>query len=333
MRRCSWPFATSVVLATLAVGCARAKSRPGAFAKTSAYGFGAAARPVVAAYLPDYRLSDFEPSAIEGLTDVILFSVQPGADGHVRDDHGLLGRLQSFAALRRRGGPRILLSVGGGGPGRSDGFSAAASDPARRARLARELAALAADLGFDGLDLDWEHHRGAADAPAFAALAGELESALAPRGLLLTAAVSDLDLLDAAAIRALDRVHLMTYDGPTHGSLAQVEEKVRQALERGIPALKLCVGIPLYGRGAKAGQELAWAKLAAEHRPAPEADETAGYRFSGVETTRAKARLARRRGLGGVMFWELAQDSREVSLIRAAREVLFQESDVAGGGG
>lgn len=318
------------LLAALAIslsptGCSLA----GPAAAAGASGERGSSHRVVAAYLPDYRLPAFRPEMADGLTDLILFSVQPGNDGHVRDDHALLANLETIEEVRRRGRCRILLSVGGGGMHRSDGFSAAASDAALRARLVSELLALTRRHGFDGLDVDWEHMQGARDAQAFAALVGDLKRALEPHRLLLTAAAGDLDLLYPEAVRSLDRIHLMTYDGPQHGTLAQAKTRVWQALARGIPAHKLCVGIPLYARGASPGRELPWAKLVARFRPPRGADEIDGYRFSGVETTREKARFVREQNLGGIMFWELLQDAADASLIRSAREALNERPDGA----
>lgn len=35
----------------------------------------------IAGYLPDYRMADFDVESATGLTDLILFSAEPGADG------------------------------------------------------------------------------------------------------------------------------------------------------------------------------------------------------------------------------------------------------------
>lgn len=278
-----------------------------------------AAAPVFAAYVPDYRLEHFSAADAEGLTDVLFFSVRPDARGAVEDPGRLLERLD--AALPRARSFRALLSVGGGA--RSAGFAATAADPARRARLIATLLALLERHHLDGLDLDWEHHRGPADHLALATLLVELRQALGPRGFLLTVAVGDATALTAEAIGAVDRIHLMAYDGPRHGTLALATDRVERALRHGVPAEKLCLGIPLFAVGRGRAAASPWRDVSTRHRPAPAVDALAGWRFNGVDTTRAKARWAREQQLGGVFFWELTQDARGASsLINAAQEEL-----------
>lgn len=274
---------------------------------------------VVAAYVPDYRLERFAPEQARGLTDVLFFSVRPDERGHVQDPGRLLERLD--LVLPRERTFRALLTVGGGA--RSAAFAAVAADPARRARLIAELLALLERHHLDGLDLDWEHHRGPGDHLALAALLVELRQALGPRGFMLTVAVDDATALTAQALGAVDRVHLMAYEGPRHGTLALATQRVERALRHGVPAGKLCLGIPLFAVGRGATAAAPWREVLRLHRPAPGADALAGWRFNGVETTRAKVRWAREQRLGGLFFWELTQDARGASsLINVAQEEL-----------
>jgi chitinase len=277
------------------------------------------------AYLPDYRISSFQPEMAAPLTDLIVFSVRPTADGHVADPTGLLSKLEPFTALRKSRPIRLLLCVGGGKKERSEGFAPMAADAASRARFVGELVAIAVRYRFDGIDVDWEHmtEGDAAERRAFSRLLREIKQALAPRGLLLTVAVGDAAVLDADAVDAVDRIHLMLYDGPRHGTFAQFKAKVDRALEQGVPARKMCVGIPLYALGASPEQTLSYERLVATYHPAPLADDAGGYRFSGVETTRQKVLYANEKRLGGVMFWELSQDAAgPLSMIKTVADMV-----------
>lgn len=273
------------------------------------------AEPVIAAYLPDYRLADFRPAQAEGLTDLILFSVRPDEEGRVLDPVGLLQRVPARAARRWR----VLLAVGGGADHRSDAFPRVAAEPRLRARFIAELVNLCVLHELDGLDVDWEH-LGEGEPALLASLLTGLGEALAPRGLLLTVAVADPALLSARAVAAVDRVHLMAYDGPAHGSLGLAQRLVDRALAQGMPPSKLYLGIPLYGQGGQASAP--WRELQARALP-PGADQLGELRFNGPRTTAAKVELVKARRLGGVFFWELSQDARgEGSLIRLVRDAL-----------
>lgn len=269
--------------------------------------------PIVAAYLPDYRLEQFSAEQAEGLTDLLLFSVRPDLEGHVRDPGGLLTRLARVAPAQRHW--RVLLSVGGGGQHRSDAFSTVAADPPRRSRFIGELVALVSRAGLDGVDLDWEHFKDVGERRALATLLVELHQALSPRHLLLTVAVADPAVLLPEAVAAVDRIHLMAYDGPAHGSLAQARALVELALAQQIPAAKLCLGLPLYAVERDGGATTSYRELIL--RPPEEPD---GLLISGAEPTRTKVRWLKTKKLGGVFFWELTQDAPgEASLINLVR--------------
>lgn len=279
--------------------------------------------PVISAYVPDYRLDAFRAEQAEGLTDLILFSVRPDFEGHVRDPARLLDRLETLTPPHRQHRWRVLLSVGGGGNHRSDAFSEVAADAGLRANFVSELAELCTRYGLDGIDLDWEHLKDADDTRAFATLLTELKQALSARRLLLTVAVADPAVLLPEAVKAVDRIHLMAYDGPVHGSFALARERVEAALAQGIPPGKLCLGIPLYALGVDPGASASYGVLVARYHPDPSVDELGSLRFNGLETTRAKVRLLKEKRLGGAFFWELSQDaSGEASLVKAVREEL-----------
>lgn len=290
---------------------------------SSAGGTRGAGTPVVAAYLPDYRLASFRPEQAAGLTDLILFSVRPEPDGHVRDPGGLLRWLEAEAPHRGLHRYRTLLAVGGGAHHRSDAFPTVAADPKLRRRFVDELVGLATRHGLDGLDVDWEPIDGPEARALLAGLLVELRRALGARPVLLSVSVAEPSALLPEAVAAVDRVQLMAYDGPAHGSLRLATRRVEAALAQGIPAGKLTLGIPLYALGPHTA--LSWRELVARYHPEPARDAVDDLRFNGVETARAKARLVREARLGGVFFWELTQDAAgEAALIGLVRQALAE---------
>jgi chitinase len=209
-----------------------------------------------------------------------------GADGTIVLDGGPAEEA-AFARLRalKERDPDVRVMVSVGGWTRSDRFSDMAADAAKRAAFADSAIGFLRRHRFDGIDIDWEYPgdigfpcpagetcQRPEDKRNFVALARELRSALDAAGradgkryLETIAAGADekflLDASSAAWLRdlaaSLDWINLMSYD--YHGSwervagfnasLADVEASVKRLIANGVPARKLVLGIPFYGKG------------------------------------------------------------------------------------
>ena len=320
------------------------------------------------------------PIAAEKLTAVNFAFAHIGSDGRVAlDQAGATAALQRLHALRMRN-PRlkILVSIGGWG---ADGFSDAASTDASRAAFAQSVDELVVGRGLDGIDLDWEYpglpgpgirHRDE-DKRNFTLLLQTLRQHLDALGAkharkaddhyLLTAALADGEF---TKFIELDRIHpyldwidLMTYDfhnslTPTTGHHAglrksktsvagerSVERAVKEYLGAGVPARKLVVGVPFYGRafaGVKPqnnGLDQPYGNYEGDH-PWPQLvadfidrngfkrywDSTAQVpylwnaqtqvfiSYDDPQSLQLKADFVKAHGLGGMMYWEQSQDPR-----------------------
>ena len=270
----------------------------------------------VVGYLPEYRLDAVRGEDLRPCTDLVYFSLLPNADGSL-PQIGELTR-DRLRELKSAADARLLVCVGGWG--KSDRFAAVCGDGERRSRLVGGFASLCEGDLFDGVDLDWEHPRDDAERRLYATLLSETAAALRKQGAVCTAAVAPWKPLTADAVAAVDRVHLMSYDHAfPQATLAKSEADLKAVAD--VPAAKLCLGVPFYGRNADRDAAM-YRDLAA--RPLESPDLTAdGYAFNGPETVAAKVRLAKTRGLAGVMIWEVGQDAAgDLSLLRVIdREV------------
>ena len=318
----------------------------------------------------------FPAIAAEKLTAINFSFAHIDASGRVVLDQAgsaeFLGKLRALKS--RHPNLKILVSVGGWG---ADGFSDAAASATSRAAFAESAAQLLAQHDVDGVDLDWEYpglpgpgiryrdeDRGnftlllAAIRTRFDALARERKR---HRPYFITAALADSEFvahIELDRIHAyLDWINLMTYD--FHNSLTKttghhaalvrsatsgadersVERAVAQFLAAGVPARKLVVGVPFYGRAFAAvnpdnhGLDQPYGKYAGDY-PWPKLvtdfidrngyvrywDERAKVPYLWNERTRdfvsyedpqslaLKAGFVKSRHLGGVMYWEQSQD-------------------------
>jgi chitinase len=283
----------------------------------------APARFRVTGYLPDYRMASFHPSVATGLTDLVYFSVQPKVTGEL-DLRQL--RPKDIVTLRKAKNEHkltLLLSVGGWE--RSQSFAPMAASATTRERFVGELVHFCKENDFDGVDLDWEHPKNAAEVRDLTALLSAVKKAFAPLVYQLTMAVAGWQELSPELIAAVDRFHLMAYDAEgRHSTFEFAKADVERLFKKGIPRSKICLGVPFYGREVKKSQnEQNYVQIMKKYRPAADVDEVAGIYFNGVETIERKTRFARETGLAGVMIWEIGQDSNDkTSLLKAISRAL-----------
>lgn len=193
--------------------------------------------------------------------DVVGVSLRPGGGALAAVPRGSLRLLR----VARRSGLRAELLVNNYSD-RAGGFDARAAHrllahPARVRAVARRLAALVTEQGWDGVNVDLERVR-RADADGLALLVELLQARLP------AAATVSVDVGAATSLRgyrrhgyllgrlaaAADRVVVMTYDrsGPTWSGpgaiqpLAWQRAAVRSALRR-VPADRLDLGVAGYG--------------------------------------------------------------------------------------
>ena len=224
------------------------------------------------------------------------------------------------------------------------------------------------DLGLDGLDIDWEYPANATDAANYVLLLSALRSALdsyaaeyAPSStFLITAAVpagpSNYEILDMSGMNQyLDAWHLMAYDyagswssysghdanlytnpGDENATPFNTQQAVQAYIAGGVPANKIVLGIPLYGRSfestAGLGQTYngvgsgSWENGVWDYKALPKSGATlyydnvakASYSYDPVAQelisydtpaeALLKAQWIENQGLGGAMYWESSAD-------------------------
>ncbi|KAI9759637.1 MAG: Vacuolar protein sorting-associated protein 53 [Chaenotheca gracillima] len=268
---------------------------------------------------------------------------------------------------------KIILSIGGGGPG-SQNMSIVAASRTARQNFAVSALDLVTNYGLDGIDIDWEHPstpqeglnyvqllrtaRQHMPSPAFF-----ISSAL-PAG---TWALRNIDLSQAQ--KYLDRVNLMCYDfsGPWTNQCGHHSQlfppappyepdaalcghsAMEYVMSEGIPAEKLLMGIPVFGRSFIGARSLGDSYIGHggndgvydyKDLPLPgtaEAfDATAGaamcigddsgfVTYDNPESVRLKATYVRQRAMGGLFYWTATADGvGSRSLIEAGFSGLHQ---------
>lgn len=286
--------------------------------------------------------------------------VTAGPDGKLNPNRSVPDR--ELTAQAHESGVKVLISLGGWGW--DDQFRAIVADPEAEARYVEAVVKMVEDYDYDGIDLDWEYPDTDAEVPGFERLARTFRSRLDAigrakgRAMLVTMASASndetLDHLDTAfLLETMDWINVMTYDfagawsaraghnsplfasskeGPNGRSSARTIEYLLE--KRKVPADRLALGLPLYGRGFPVSEPYAplpkgskpfdlnfkgvgklldegWARVRDDETKvpwliAPDGKKVAGY--DDAESMKAKAEWATSKGLRGVFFWQIDGD-------------------------
>lgn len=224
---------------------------------------------------------------------------------------------------------KVLLAVGGwsyNGTPLENTFMAATNTPQKIEQFGNAIIAMAKQYGFDGVDMDWEHPRSdGSSKQQYENLMVYLSQELKKENMLLTSAVlsgvtpEGVVYWDAAAhtnavINAVDWFNVMAYDGGDGDRHSSYDFAVLSAKywkeTRNMPAEKVVLGVPFYGRPS-------WAPYRDILQANPNAYNTdismingMEAHYNGIPTIERKTQYALDH-LGGVMIWELTQDTTD----------------------
>jgi chitinase len=307
----------------------------------------------------------------------------------------LAGNFNQLNLLKQKY-PHVQTLISVGGWTWSDYFSDVALTEASRAKFAASCVAFIKKYAFDGVDLDWEYPAGGGEAgnverpedpENFVLLLEAIRSALDEQGetdgrhYLQTIAVgagvrhaNSVDWTRAAA--ALDWINIMTYDfsgawsqvtgfnAPLHNSSGNPPEggsadtSVQGYLAAKVPAEKLVLGVPFYGRGwtgvqaANNGLHQPYTSLPNGDGSFTYADLAANYirklgyernwsaealvpwlfdarsgtliSYDDPESIALKAQYVVDNDLGGIMIWEVGGDTRDAALLTSVYDTLAE---------
>ena len=271
------------------------------------------------------------------------------AFGHVNDSFNGVRidnpeRLHRIVGLKSKNPElKVMLSIGGWGSGR---FSEMAATEKNRAAFVGDCARIVSDYGLDGIDIDWEYPTQSSagissspdDTANFTLLMRDLRKKLGNKKLLTAATVCDARYIDfRACIGYLDFVNVMAYDmadAPKHHAALfpspvsggkTVSSAVDAHLRAGVPAAKLVLGMPFYGRGRRndiglklydrrgilpKGYEKRWDDTGkVPYIVNPKGELVRGY--ENCRSLAAKCQYVLDRHLRGGMYWDYASDNSQ----------------------
>jgi chitinase len=262
----------------------------------------------VVAYLPNYsgsyadwaRRIDFAKMTHLNLA----FATANGNNGW--DMGASASDVAALVTAAHAAGTRVLASLGGGGGDQSviARFTNAANVPA----LVQNLDTFVAAHHLDGVDIDIEdgNHLGADYARFVAAVVAKLR----PQGKLVTAAVAQYlqSGMSDATLHSFDFINVMIYSSYADSVAAMTY----YSGTKGVPRALIVLGAGFFGTDAS-GNEYAYKDILAAD-PGASANDQAQVRgtavhYTGMASMKKLATYAK--GYGGIMFWELSEDTTD----------------------
>ena len=285
-------------------------------------------------------------------------------DGNIQRSRNVPSR--ELTGEAHKAGVKVLVSLGGWGWDKQ--FASIVSKPEAEDRYVKAVMEIVDGSDYDGIDLDWEYPDNDAEVVGFERLSRrfrkDLDAIGAKKGkpMFLTMAASSNPgtlkwLGKEFLLETMDWVNVMTYDfagdwtdyaghhSPLFASskrpgasLPSTELSMKYLVEeRGIPANRLAVGIPLYGKGFSVPEPYATTKGVPKARVpqgdygnlhkllndqgwtrnwddetknpwlfSPDRKIVIGY--DDAESVKLKSEWARKQGFRGVFFWQVNGD-------------------------
>ncbi|SHM38435.1 glycosyl hydrolase family 18 protein [Flavobacterium chilense] len=216
----------------------------------------------------------------------------------------------------------ISISLGGGvlSAEQATNWSFLIDKPENRPALIQNIINFVELHHLDGVDVDLEWD---AVTTGYSGFVIELKKSLTERKKILTAALpnnSRFENINSAALNAFDFINIMAYDstGPWSPNKAEQHssfEFARQGVDfwhklQNVPADKLTLGVPFYGYNFTypTVTSSTFSQITEVGNQFADQDELGKIFYNGRPTIAQKVAYASQ-NTGGIMIWELAQDS------------------------
>ncbi|KKF94643.1 Endochitinase 1 [Ceratocystis platani] len=206
-----------------------------------------------------------------GITHVIMAFAEPLV--FTTDPIGEYKPHMELAKVREMFDENVKISMAVGGWGFLVGFREGARTPESRALYAKNIAATVENLGYDGVDIDWEYPGGngedykqvsndESEVETYPLLLAEIKKAIGDKELSIAVPGLERDMMaytpeKVVAINAVvDYVNVMTYDfinrrdavSGHHSSIKDSLAAIDAYIKRGFPSSKLNLGIGFYAK-------------------------------------------------------------------------------------
>lgn len=274
----------------------------------------------VVGYLSSDNINKMTSIPFCKLTHLNVAFANPDKNGNVIFNGDIDGLIKYAKSVN----PNIIISISLAGgvisEEQASNWSSLIDKPENRPAFIQNLLNFVELHKLDGVDVDLEWN---AITSGYSGFVLELRKSLTEHKKLLTAALpnnSRFENISGSALNAFDFLNIMAYDstGPwtpnnpgQHSSLDFAKEGINfwHKLQN-VPSEKLTLGVPFYGYNFTFSPvtSFTYSQIVQAGTQFADQDEVGKIYYNGRPTIAAKVEYAAK-NTGGIMIWELAQDS------------------------
>lgn len=283
----------------------------------------------IVGYFPIYRFDLIEEIKFEKLTHLNIAFANPDKNGQL-STYGV--DIIPVVQRAHDEGLDVFIALAGAGAVLSDWEEWIA--PASRAEFKHGIIEYAAEHNLQGIDLDLE---GGDINDDYSGFALELRDSVKYHGLGLSAALPGMhrySQLTDEALASFDWINIMAYDvtGPwspnnpgPHSPEIFAVGSINFWFMQGVDKDRLTLGVPFYGWDFTDQSDVVYhtfSEIVAMNPKNAQYDQVGQIYYNGLPTIENKTKLALDE-IGGIMIWELGQDSfDEYSLLNRIHETV-----------
>lgn len=215
--------------------------------------------------------------------------------------------VQALVAAAHAKGVKVLASLGGGGGDQT--VIARYQTTSNIAPLVSNLTSFINRLGLDGADIDIEDEGNLG--AQYTLFVNAVVGALRPSGKLVTAAVAQYlqDGMADATLHSFDFINVMIYSSYNDS----VSAMTYYASTKSVPKTQITLGAGFFGSNQSGDTEWSYSDILAADSTAWSKDSTTisgqTVNYTGMATMKKLADYSK--GFGGIMFWELSEDTTD----------------------
>lgn len=278
---------------------------------------------VIGYYSGDLFDEPLENLQTDKLTHIIYAFLIPQEDGSLIELKNP-EKLRKLVEKCHADGTNVFIAVGGWsyeGNTLQPVFEEIASSDEKRKAFIENIADIVEEYNLDGVELDWEHPN-ASTAFIYEKLAVELSEALKQMGKEMTAALNGAwsktagpepsMVLTDKCLESFSFINVMAYDisNADHSPLWFSETSIDYWLNRGVPAEKIVLGMPLYARPSwMQYRHLVSMNTEYAYKDYAPTDPLESY-YNGINTLREKTVISLSKA-GGVMLFDVNEDTND----------------------